>query len=179
MALPTPISAAVPYLELKSPRRLLIVAWAATIAPAAASLLPDPVPPSDDAGLSRLWGSAVVSGLVLFLLYQSSERLRASSREFSRLFTLSSDLAEATDPGVLGDLVARHLTEATGMDDCVIYARARDTGRLSPFGSHPAERSMATEVCSSIASLMRSPGSGASPAIRSPSYISTSITSRT
>ena len=145
-ALLIPITAAVPYLEVKSLRRLLIVAWVASIATAAASLLPDPVPPSADAGLSRVWGSAVVSGLVLFLLYQSSERLRASSREFSRLFTLSSDLAEATDPGVLGDLVARHLTEATGMDDCVIYARARDTGRLSPFGSHPAERSMATDA---------------------------------
>ncbi len=141
-----PITAAVPYLEVKSLRRLMIVAWAASIATAAASLLPDPVPPSPDAGLSRLWGSVVISGLVLFLLYQSSDRLRASSREFSRLFSLSSDLAEATDPGVLGDLVARHLTEATGMDDCVIYARASDTGRLSPFGSHPAERSMASDA---------------------------------
>src|SRR6266571_4285106 len=141
-----PIVAAVPYLEVKSLRRLLIIAWVASIATAAASLLPVPVPPIADAGLSRVWGSAVVSGLVLFLLYRSSERLRASSREFSRLFGLSSDLAEATDPGVLGDLVARHLTEATGMDDCVIYARARDTGRLSPFGSHPAERSMATDA---------------------------------
>ncbi len=141
-----PIIAAVPYLEVKSLRRLMIVAWAGTIATAAASLLPDPSPAGGDAGLSRLWGSVVVSGLVLFLLYQSSERLRASSREFSRLFSLSSDLAEATDPGVLGDLVARHLTEATGLDDCVIYARAPDTGRLSPFGSHPAQRSLETDV---------------------------------
>jgi diguanylate cyclase (GGDEF)-like protein len=96
--------------------------------------------------LARLWGTVVVSGLVLFLLYQSTERLRASSREFSRLFSLSSDLAEAADPGVLGDLVARHLTEATGMDDCLIYARAADTGRLSPFGSYPVERSMETDA---------------------------------
>ena len=141
-----PIIAAVPYLEVKSLRRLMVIAWVASIATAAASLLPDPVPASSEAGLARLWGSVVVSGLVLFLLYQSTERLRASSREFSRLFSLSSDLAEATDPGVLGDLVARHLTEATGMDDCVIYARASDTGRLSPFGSHPTERSMETDA---------------------------------
>ena len=141
-----PITAAVPYLEIKSLRRLMVIAWLATIATAAASLLPDPVPASSDSGLFRLWGSVVVSGLVLLLLYQSTERLRASSREFSRLFSLSSDLAEATDPGVLGDLVARHLTEATGMDDCVIYARATETGRLSPFGSHPAQRSMETSA---------------------------------
>ena len=139
-----PITAAVPYLEVKSLRRLMIIAWIASIATAAASLLPDPLPASADAALSRLWGSAVVSGLVLFLIYQSTERLRASSREFSRLFSLSSDLAEAADPGVLGDLVARHLTEATGMDDCVIYARAADTSRLSPFGSHPAQRALET-----------------------------------
>ena len=141
-----PIIAAVPYLEVKSLRRLMIIAWVASIATAAASLLPDPVPPSSSTGLVRLWGSVVVSGLVLFLLYQSTERLRASSREFSRLFSLSSDLAEATDPGVLGDLVARHLAEATGMDDCAIYALAPDTGRLSPFGSHPSQRSMETDT---------------------------------
>ncbi|HEY6203937.1 MAG TPA: diguanylate cyclase [Candidatus Limnocylindria bacterium] len=110
-----PIIAAVPYLEVKSLRRLMIIAWVASIATAAASLLPDPVPSSSDAGLARLWGSVVVSGLVLFLLYQSTERLRASSREFSRLFSLSSDLAEATDPGVLGDLVARLAERAMGL----------------------------------------------------------------
>ena len=147
-----PMIAAVPYLEVKSLRRLMIIAWVASVATAAASLLPDPVA-TPDAGLSRLWGSAVVTGLVLFLLYQSTERLRASSREFSRLFSLSSDLAEATDPGVLGDLVARHLAEATGMDDCAIYALAPDTGRLSPFGSHPAQRSLETDA----AALMERP----------------------
>jgi diguanylate cyclase (GGDEF)-like protein len=141
-----PIIAAVPYLEVKSLRRLMIIAWVASAATAAASLLPDPLPPGSDAGLGRLWGSVVVSGLVLFLLYQSTERLRASSREFSRLFSLSSDLAEATDPGVLGDLVARHLAEATGMDDCAIYSLSPDTGRLSPFGSHPPQRSMETDA---------------------------------
>jgi diguanylate cyclase (GGDEF)-like protein len=147
-----PIIAAVPYLEVKSLRRLMIIAWVASVATAAASLLPDPVATSD-AGLSRLWGSAVVTGLVLFLLYQSTERLRASSREFSRLFRLSSDLAETTDPGVLGDLIARHLAEATGMDDCAIYSLSNDTGRLSPFGSYPPQRSMDTDT----AALMERP----------------------
>src|SRR5712664_3528120 len=95
-----PVIAAVPYVEVKSLRRLLTVAWAASVATAAASLLPDPVPLAADATVTRLWGFGVVSGLVLFLLYQSTERLRASSREFSRLLSLSSDLAESTEPGV-------------------------------------------------------------------------------
>jgi diguanylate cyclase (GGDEF)-like protein len=140
-----PITAAVPYLEIKPLRRLMFFAWIVTVATAATSLLADPAAvPIPGGGL--LWGSALVSGLVLFLLYQSTERLRSSGREFSRLFSLSSDLAEAADPAVLGDLVARHLTEATGMDDCVIYARAPETGRLSPFGSHPAQRALETNT---------------------------------
>jgi diguanylate cyclase (GGDEF)-like protein len=146
-ALLIPMTAAVPYLEVRSLRLLMIAAWAATIATAAASLLPDTqATASATADVGRLWGPIVVNGLVLFLLYQSSERLKASSREFRRLFSLSSDLAEAADPGVLGDLVARHLTEATGMDDCVIYARAPETGQLSPFGSHPPKRSLETDT---------------------------------
>ena len=146
-ALLIPITGAVPYLEIKPLRRLMVFVWVGTVATAAASLLPNPAATATaTAGSGVIWGSALVTGLVLFLLYQSSERLKASSREFSRLFSLSSDLAEATDPGLLGDLVARHLTEATGMDDCVIYARAPETGRLSPFGSHPAQRSMETDA---------------------------------
>lgn len=146
-----PITAAVPYLEVRSLRLLMIVAWAATIATAAASLLPDPSTGASGAvEVGRLWGPVVVNGLVLFLLYQSSERMKASSREFRRLFSLSSDLAETTEPSVVGDLVARHLAEATGLDDCVIYALATETGRLTPFGSHPPERSLATEAASTM-----------------------------
>lgn len=151
-----PITAAVPYLEVKSLRRLMIVAWVATIATAAASLLPDPAEASASAGVVRVISSAMIYGLVLFILYQSSERLKASSREFRRLFSLSSDLAESTDPGVLGSLVARHLAEATDMDDCVIYALDPQTGRLTPFGSHPSERSLQTEA----ESLMERPTLG-------------------
>jgi len=151
-----PITAAVPYLEVKSLRRLMIVAWVATITTAAASLLPDPAEVSASAGQVRVLASAMIYGLVLFILYQSSERLKASSREFSRLFSLSSDLAESTEPGVLGDLVARHLAEATEMDDRVIYALDPQSGRLTPFGSHPAERSLQTEA----ESLMERPTLG-------------------
>jgi diguanylate cyclase (GGDEF)-like protein len=130
-----------PYLEAKSLRRLMIVAWVGSVATAGAALILD----RSASSLGLLWGSAVVSGLVLFLLYQSSEKLKASSREFRRLFSLSSDLAETTEAGVLGDLVARHLAEATGMEDCVIYALSAETGRVTPFGSHPSDRSLSLE----------------------------------
>ena len=135
-----PVAAAFPYLGARSLRRLMLVGWGGSVVTAAATLLVDP-----SAGLGLVWGAAVVSGLVLFLLYQSSEKLKASSQEFRRLFSLSSDLAETSEAGVLGDLVARHLAEATGMDECVLYALA-ETRRLTPFGSHPAERSFQTET---------------------------------
>jgi diguanylate cyclase (GGDEF)-like protein len=143
-----PIAAAVPYLDVKALRRLMIVAWLGALATAAAaSFLPSSSAStaSSGAAIGQIWGSAVVFGLVLFLLYQSSVMLKASSSEFRRLFSLSSDLADTTEPGVLGNLVARHLAEATGMDDCVIYALASETSRMTPFGSHPVERSAVTE----------------------------------
>ena len=155
-ALLIPITAAVPFLEVKSLRRLMIVAWVATIATAAASLLPNPVEENASSAQVRVLSSAMIYGLVLFILYQSSERLKASSREFRRLFSLSSDLAESAEPGVVGNLVARHLAEATEMDDCVIYALDSQTARLTPFGSHPPERSLETEA----ESLMERPTLG-------------------
>jgi len=141
-----PVAAALPYLEVRSLRRLMFLAWAAIILTGAAGFLPgDLLLPHAVAELVKLWGLTLASGVLLFLLYRSSERLKASSREFRRLFQLSSDLAETTEPAVLGELVARHLAEATGFDDCIIYAVAPATGRLAPFGSHPVERSLDTD----------------------------------
>ena len=142
-----PITAAVPYLEVRTLGWLMVFAWLGAVATAVAtSFLPGAAATgTTDQLIGQVWGSAVVFGLVLFLLYQASVKLKASSSEFRRLFSLSSDLAETTEPGVLGDLVARHLAEATYMDDCVIYALSTETGRLTPFGSYPEMRSAVTE----------------------------------
>ncbi len=140
-----PVALGLRYLAGRSLRHLMVSAWVATVAIVFAGLLPDDAVPPIVAILVRMWVLATVIGLVFFLLYRSAEGLKASGREFRRLFQLSSDLAETTDPGVLGGLVARHLAEATGFDDCVIYALAPDTGQLAPFGSHPIERSLETD----------------------------------
>lgn len=139
-------SATSPYLEVGSLRRLMFLTWTAVILMGAAGLPPEDLTlPPVVADRVRLWGLALATGLVLFLLYRSSERLKAASREFRRLFQLSSDLAETTEPAVLGELIARYLAAATGYDDCVIYALAPETNRLVPFGSHPVERSLETD----------------------------------
>jgi GAF domain-containing protein len=141
-----PVALGLPYLEGRPLRHLMVSAWAATVAILLASLLPDDAAiPAQIATILRLWTLATVIGLVFLLLYRSAERIKASGREFRRLFQLSSDLAETTDPGVLGGLVARHLAEAMGFDDCVIYALGPATGRFAPFGSHPVERSLETD----------------------------------
>jgi len=147
MALLIPIAAALPFLEARPLRWLMLLAWLGIVAALGADFIPgDPAVPAMAATAIRIFGLVLGSGIVLFLLYRSSERMKASSREFGRLFQLSSDLAETTEPAVLGQIVARHLAEATDFDDCVIYALASDTDRLAPFGSHPAQRSLQVDA---------------------------------
>lgn len=144
-----PIAVALPYLEVRALRRLMLLAWAATVGTAALRYLPDdPRIPVEATNLVELLGLALASGVVLFVLHQSSERLKDSGREFRHLFRLSADLADTTEPAVLGELVARHLVEAIGFDDCLIHALDPDTTRLAPFGSYPADRSLEADPAS-------------------------------
>ena len=141
-----PIAFALPYLEVGSFAWSWALRGQRPLAPCSYISSPTTHLPQPRSRHSWSWWSlTVVIGVVFIVLYRSAEGLKASSREFRRLFELSSDLAESTDPGVLGGLVARHLAEATGFDDCVIYALAPDSGRFAPFGSHPAERSLETD----------------------------------
>ena len=145
-ALLIPLIFAVPYLEGRPLRRIMVITWLTSLVTVAAGFLPDdtavPVVVID---LTRSWALALVFGLIFFMLYRTSERLMASGREFRRLFGLSSDLAETTEPALLAELVARHLAEAIGFDDCVLYALAPETGRLAPFGSYPVARALETD----------------------------------
>ncbi len=144
-ALLLPVAFALPYVEAGPLRRLVAIACAAMIAAAAAGTLPaDPTTPALLTEILPISSLMLVFVVVVFVLYQSSERLKASSREFRRLFQLSSDLAETTEPSLLGELVARHLAEAIRFDDCVLYSLVPETNRLAPFGSYPAGRALET-----------------------------------
>lgn len=139
-----PIAVALPLIEGQSLRQLLALAWAAILATGALGISSkdDSLPPVIAAGV-QLLGVGLASGIVLLLLYQSSTSLKASGREFRHLLKLSADLAETTEPAVLGNLAAKHLAEAVGFDECIIHAFATETGRFAPFGSHPADRALA------------------------------------
>ncbi len=141
-----PIAIALPYLESGLLRRLVLLSSAAMLAAALAGFLPDAHPGTSAVvmGLMRFGGLLIVLGAVVFVMHQSAVRLKASGREFSRLFGLSADLAETSDPSVLGEITARHLAAAIGFDDCVLYAIEPETGRLVPFGSSPVERALET-----------------------------------
>ena len=140
-----PVAIGLPYLEGRRLRLVMGLAWAAAVGSMLVHLLPDDAPaPAVVETIVEVVALATVIGVVFIVLYRAAEGLKASGREFRRLFRLSSDLAESTDPGVLGGLVTRHLAEATGFDDCVIYALAPETERLAPFGSYPAARSLQT-----------------------------------
>ena len=140
-----PVAMGLPHLDGRRLRLVMGLAWVAAVGSMLVHLLPDDASaPAVVETIVEVVALVTVVGVVFIVLYRSSEGLKASGREFRRLFQLSSDLAESTDPGVLGGLVARHLAEATGFDDCVIYALAADGERLAPFGSHPGERSLET-----------------------------------
>ena len=140
-----PIAAAMPYLDGRKLRMVMGLAWAAVVGSVLVHLVPDnSSAPAVVETVVEVVALTVVIGVVFIVLYRSAQSLKASGREFRRLFQLSSDLADVTDPSMLGALVARHLAEATGFDDCVIYAVAPGTGNRSAFGSHPAERALQT-----------------------------------
>ncbi len=141
----TPITLALPYLEGRRLRRMMAFAMVAMIVSALAGFLPgDKGTPAAAIELMRYASLLIVLGAVTFLMYRSSERLKTSGHEFNRLVRLSSDLAETSDPAVLGTVVARHLAEAIEYDECILYALEAETGRLVPFGSYPVERALET-----------------------------------
>lgn len=140
-----PLAISLPYVNAGSLRRLVFLAWVAAAVVAGATFLPDDAAvPAMAVNFVRVFALALVFGVLSFFIYRSSERLKASGREFHRLFELTTDLAETMDPRGLDNLVARHLAEATGFDDCVIYELAPEAGRYVPFGSHPAENAIET-----------------------------------
>jgi diguanylate cyclase (GGDEF)-like protein len=57
--------------------------------------------------------------------------------ELRRLLDLSSELAESLDPRLVGQVIARHLTLALGVDACAISSWDRSGDRIVSLGQHP------------------------------------------
>ncbi len=141
-----PILLATPYLDGRRLQRLAVLVAVAAIAAAMASFLPEETTVSTDGlvEIIRMLSLFLVLGAVVIVVYQWSERLKASSREFGRLVDLSTQLARTSDPEALGTMLAQHLADAIGFDDCVISMLDAESGRLVPLGSYPVMRARET-----------------------------------
>ena len=65
--------------------------------------------------------------------------------ELHLLLAMSSELAQTTDPSETGDLIARHLAQATGLDECAVSYWDRAADSVITYGYYPAERRAALD----------------------------------
>jgi diguanylate cyclase (GGDEF)-like protein len=62
------------------------------------------------------------------------------SRELESVLAMGREVAAALDSQAVGDLIARHIANAVGFDECGIYAWERSEALVRTVGYHPAER---------------------------------------
>ena len=132
----------VPYLNDRTLRRFIGLAYLAGIfVVVMGEVMPvtAPLPPAVASAL-RVVSMAIALGLVLFLLWQFSSRLKSTARELGSLAALSGELAQTMDPLRIGDLMAEHLAAATGARECGICYWDRAGDRVLTYGYHPRER---------------------------------------
>jgi diguanylate cyclase (GGDEF)-like protein len=132
----------VPYLGDGTLRRFIGLTWLAGIfVTVMGEVMPvtAPLPPAVSSAL-RVASMGIALGLLLFLLWQFSSRLKSTARELGSLAALSSELAQTMDPLRIGDLMADHLAAATGAQECGICYWDRAGDRVLTYGYHPRER---------------------------------------
>jgi len=64
----------------------------------------------------------------------------ANDHELRSLLAMSTELARNIDPSAVGDLIARHIATATGVDECGISYWERESDRVVTYGYFPPER---------------------------------------
>jgi diguanylate cyclase (GGDEF)-like protein len=62
------------------------------------------------------------------------------------LLAMSTELARTLQPDGVGDLIARHIATATGVDECAVSYWDRPTGRVVTYGYYPPERRASLEL---------------------------------
>jgi diguanylate cyclase (GGDEF)-like protein len=67
-------------------------------------------------------------------------RTRDLAEELRRLLDMSGDLSESLDPHQVADLIARHVVDAMGVDECAISYWDRAAGRVLSLGYWPPQR---------------------------------------
>lgn len=110
----------------------LLVACAAGLGLIALALV---VEPAARVGLT-LVGAVSLVGVVAW----SGSRTPPAARELDRLVAMSGDLSGAVDAETVGDLMARHLALASGVDQSGVCYWDSATGEVLTLGYYPPER---------------------------------------
>ena len=79
-------------------------------------------------------------GIFLMFLLSASGRLTDTAAELRTAMAMSRELSQTLDPQLVGDLIARHLAQATGATDCALSTWDLPGDRLITHGYHPPER---------------------------------------
>ena len=64
-------------------------------------------------------------------------RTETLAAELRRLLDLSSELSQSLDPRAVGQVIARHIRSALGVDECVVSMLDRDADRVVTMGVDP------------------------------------------
>jgi diguanylate cyclase (GGDEF)-like protein len=142
VAVIVPAIIVLPYLDDRPLRWVLGATWTAGMFIVLVGVLAphtDPLPAPVDAGLQFL-SMGLAFGLVLFLVWQFSSRLKGTAHELGSLAALSSDLAQTMDPLRIGDLMAEHLAVSTGAVESGICYWDRAGDRVLTYGYYPRRR---------------------------------------
>jgi diguanylate cyclase (GGDEF)-like protein len=81
----------------------------------------------------------------------AAQRDERSDHELRSLLAMSSELAGNIDPSAVGDLIARHIATATGVEECGISYWDREGNRVVTYGYFPASRRAAIESSYALA----------------------------
>jgi diguanylate cyclase (GGDEF)-like protein len=82
---------------------------------------------------------------------RANENGHADDHELRSLLAMSTELARNVDPSAVGDLIARHIAVATGVDECGISYWDREANRVITYGYFPAERREAIDASYDLA----------------------------
>jgi diguanylate cyclase (GGDEF)-like protein len=136
-----------PYLDDRPLRWFIGVTWlAGMFIVVVGQVVPETAPlPVALAFALQLASMGLVFGVVLFLVWQFSSRLKGAAHELGSLAALSSDLAQTMDPLRIGDLMAEHLAVSTGAAESGICYWDRAGDRVLTYGYYPRRRRSAID----------------------------------
>jgi diguanylate cyclase (GGDEF)-like protein len=136
-----PVIAALPFLERAALLRAMVAAWLVATGAMVFGAIgpPTTILPAEANAILRVVSVALVSALLLLLLWQFGDRLKSAVRDLRTLTRMSSELTRTLDPRLVGNVTARHMATALSMDAVGICYWDQAGDRLLTYGYHPPD----------------------------------------